>query len=166
MSGAGLPKAGGAAVSLTMHELASHVGRELGVTDWLVCDQSRIQAFADCTEDRQWIHVDVARAREQSPFGGPVAHGMLTLSLLPHWVFALPAVPADAGAVLNYGFDKVRFLAPVAAGSRVRSRIRLASVTAKDGGRILMTQEHTVEIEGAGKPALIAELLLMVLPRS
>lgn len=150
--------------NLTMETFASLTGSELGVTEWLACEQERIGAFADCTEDRQWIHVDVERARREGPFGGPVVHGMLTLSLLPCWTFALPAVPVDAGAVLNYGFDKVRFLAPVPAGSRVRSRVRLLSAVPKDKGRVLVTLEHTVEIENGAKPALIAEMLVMLMP--
>ncbi len=153
-------------VTLRMETLGDEVGQELGVTQWLTVDQERIQSFADCTEDRQWIHVDVERARKESPFGGPVAHGMLTLSLLPYWTFQLPAVPGDAGAILNYGFDKVRFLAPVQAGARARARIKLLSVTPKDKGRVLMALEHTVEIENSAKPAVIAELLLMLVPKT
>lgn len=152
--------------SFLMSDLVSQVGRELGVTAWLDCDQSRIQTFANCTEDQQWIHVDVERAKAESPFGGPIAHGMLTLSLLPVWTFALPAVPADAGAVLNYGFDKVRFLSPVKSGARVRSRIKMLSATPKDKGRYLVALEHTVEIEGETKPALIAEMLVMIVPKA
>ncbi len=106
------------------------------------------------------------RARKESPFGGPVAHGMLTLSLLPPWLFELPAAPGDAGAILNYGFDKVRFLAPVKSGSRVRARIKLLAAVPKDKGRLLLTQEYTVEIENEPKPALIAELLVMLVPKA
>lgn len=150
--------------TLNMANLIERVGSELGTTDWLACEQSRIQAFADATEDRQWIHVDVERATAESPFGGPIAHGMLTLSLLPHWAFELPAVPDDAGAIVNYGFDKVRFLTPVKSGSRLRSHIKLQSAIDKGKGRILYALENTVEIEGESKPALIAELLLMAVP--
>lgn len=149
-----------------MSNLVERVGADLGVTAWIACDQSRIQTFADCTEDQQWIHVDVDRAKAESPFGGPIAHGMLTLSLLPVLTFALPAVPADAGAVLNYGFDKVRFLAPVKSGVQVRSRIKLLSATPKDDGRYLVALEHTVEIEGEPKPALVAEMLVMIVPKA
>ena len=152
--------------ALTMENITAKVGEELGVTEWTTLDQARIQAFADCTGDRQWIHTDVARARKESPFGGPVAHGMLTLSLLPMWLFELPAAPADAGAILNYGFDKVRFLAPVKSGGRVRARIKLLAATPKDKGRVLLTQEYTVEIENEAKPALISELLVMLVPKA
>lgn len=152
--------------SLSMQTLTERVGHEIGTTEWLTVGQDRIQNFAECTEDRQWIHVDVERARKESPFGGPVAHGLLTLSLLPYWTFVMPAVPADAGAILNYGFDKVRFIAPVKSGARVRSRIKLLSVVPKDKGRMLMALEHTVEIENESKPAVIAELLLMLVPKA
>lgn len=149
---------------LTLATLGEHVGSTLGVTDWVSCDQTRIQSFADCTQDQQWIHVDVERAKAESPFGGPVAHGMLTLSMLPYWIFELPAVPADAGVVINYGFDKVRFIAPVPSGRRVRSHIKLSRVDDKGKGRLLASMEHTVEIEGQDKPALIAEFLVMFAP--
>lgn len=152
--------------ALSMQSIGEKVGQELGVTSWETLDQGRIQAFADCTGDQQWIHTDVARARKESPFGGPVAHGMLTLSLLPKWLFELPAAPADAGAILNYGFDKVRFLAPVKSGARVRARIKLLAAMPKEKGRVLLTQEYTVEIENEPKPALIAELLVMLVPKA
>lgn len=152
--------------ALSMANIAENVGQELGVTPWIVLDQARIQAFADCTGDQQWIHTDVERAKKDSPFGGPIAHGLLTLSLLPMWLFELPAAPADAGAVLNYGFEKVRFLAPVKSGSRVRARVKLLAATPKDKGRVLLTQEYAVEIENEPKPALIAELLVMLVPQA
>lgn len=152
--------------TLSMANIAGRVGEELGVTDWTALDQARIQAFADCTGDQQWIHTDVERARKEGPFGGPVAHGLLTLSLLPRWLFALPAAPADAGAILNYGFDKVRFLTPVKSGARVRAKVKLIAATPKDKGRVLLTQEYTVEIENEAKPALIAELLVMLVPKA
>lgn len=152
--------------SLSMANIADRIGQELGVTEWITLDQPRIQAFADCTGDQQWIHTDVERATRESPFGGPVAHGLLTLSLLPRWLFALPAAPADAGAILNYGFDKVRFLTPVKSGGRVRARVKLLAATPKEKGRLLLTEEYTVEIEHESKPALIAELLVMLLPKA
>lgn len=152
--------------SLSMANIADRIGQELGVTEWTTLDQPRIQAFADCTGDQQWIHTDVERATRASPFGGPVAHGLLTLSLLPRWLFSLPAAPADAGAILNYGFDKVRFLTPVKSGGRVRARVKLLAATPKEKGRLLLTEEYTVEIEHESKPALIAELLVMLLPKA
>src|SRR6201998_371113 len=103
------------------------VGRDLGVSDWVIVDQERIDQFAACTGDRQWIHVDVERARRESPFGGPIAHGYLTLSLVAAMVMELGVVPPDAASGLNYGLDKVRFLAPVKPGARVRLRANLAS---------------------------------------
>ena len=151
---------------LSMQTIADKVGQELGTTNWVALDQPTIQAFADCTGDQQWIHTDVPRARKESPFGGPVAHGMLTLSLLPMWLFDLPAAPADAGAILNYGFDKVRFVAPVKSGARVRAKVKLIAATPKEKGRLLLTQEYTVEIENEPKPALIAELLVMLVPKA
>lgn len=152
--------------TLSMSNILDFTGQELGTTEWTALEQSRIQGFADCTDDQQWIHTDVERATNEGPFGGPVAHGMLTLSLLPMWLFALPAAPADAGAVLNYGFDKVRFLAPVKSGARVRAKVKLLAATPKDKGRVLVTQEYTVEIEHESKPALIAELLVMLVPKA
>ncbi|MGH7026868.1 MaoC family dehydratase [Brevundimonas sp.] len=144
-------------------ELQSLVGQEVGVSRWITVDQARIDAFARITEDEQFIHVDPDRARA-TPFGGTIAHGFLTLSLASAMAEAVE--PLD-GVVMgvNYGFDKLRFLAPVPAGSRVRGRFKLLS--AEDKGaqdrvtRWLLKHELTVEIEGADKPALIAEWLSM-----
>ncbi len=99
----------------SMTTAAQFVGRELGASDWVVVDQDRIDAFAECTGDRQWIHIDVARARRESPFGGPIAHGYLTLSLVAATVMEIGIIPPDAATGLNYGLDKVRFIAPVKA---------------------------------------------------
>src|ERR1700739_1800482 len=101
------------------------VGRDLGVSDWVTVDQDRIDQFAVCTGDHQWIHVDVERARRESPFGGTIAHGYLTLSLVAAMVMEIGVIPPDAATGLNYGLDKVRFIAPVKAGSRVRARAQL-----------------------------------------
>jgi acyl dehydratase len=139
------------------------VGRELGATEWVTVDQDRIEQFAACTGDHQWIHVDVERARRESPFGGPVAHGYLSLSLLAAMVMELGVVPPDAASALNYGLDKVRFIAPVKAGARVRLRARLASAEPQNGGRLLLKLQSTLEIEGEAKPALIAEVLCMLI---
>ncbi|MFM0504827.1 MaoC family dehydratase [Paraburkholderia caffeinilytica] len=138
------------------------VGRELGVSDWVVVDQARIDAFAACTGDRQWIHVDVERAKRESPFGGTIAHGYLTLSLLAALAIELGLIPEDASAGLNYGLDKVRFMTPVKAGARVRNRVTLASVERKGGGRIIIKTMNELQIEGEEKPALVAETLAML----
>lgn len=143
--------------------LSDFVGCELGVSDWLVVDQARIDAFAACTGDRQWIHVDVERAKRKSPFGGTIAHGYLTLSLLASLAIEIGIVPRDATAGLNYGLDKVRFMTPVKAGARVRSRVTLVSVEHKGGGRVLIKTSNSLEIEGEDKPALIAETLAMLI---
>ncbi len=105
-----------------MTTLEDFKGREIGVSEWVVVDQKRIDEFADCTGDRQWIHVDVERARRESPYGGTIAHGYLTLSLAASLTIEAGVIPSDAGAALNYGLDKVRFIAPVRAGARVRNR--------------------------------------------
>jgi acyl dehydratase len=146
-----------------MANLSAFVGRELGVSDWTTVDQRRIDAFAACTGDRQWIHVDVERARRESPFGGTIAHGYLTLALVASLAMEVGLVPADATAGLNYGLDKVRFMAPVRAGARVRNRIVLLSAEQKDGGRVLIKTQNTLQVEGEDKPALIAETLAMLI---
>jgi len=138
------------------------VGRELGVSDWVVVDQARIDAFAHCTGDRQWIHVDVERARRESPFGGTIAHGYLTLSLLAALAMEIGLIPEDASAGLNYGLDKVRFMTPVKAGAQVRNRVSLVSVEKKGGGRIIVKTMNELQIEGEEKPALVAETLAML----
>jgi acyl dehydratase len=147
----------------SMASAPAFVGHALGVSDWVTVDQERIDAFAACTGDRQWIHVDVARARRESPFGGPIAHGYLTLSLLAAMVMELGIIPPDAITGLNYGLNKVRFIAPVKAGARVRTRANLVAVEPQHGGRMLLKLNCTLEIEGEAKPALIAELLCLLI---
>jgi acyl dehydratase len=142
--------------------LGDFVGRELGVSDWAVVDQARIDAFARCTGDEQWIHVDVERARRESPYGGTIAHGYLTLSLLAALGIEMGLIPVDATAGLNYGLDKTRFVAPVKAGARVRNRVVLLAAEDKGGGRVLLKTENTLEIDGEEKPALIAEALALL----
>lgn len=144
----------------TPQELQSRLGEEVGVSRWIAVDQTRINAFADATEDWQFIHVDPDKAK-QTPLGGTIAHGFLTLSLAS--AMSYDALKPLDGVVmgLNYGFDKLRFLAPVPAGSKVRGRFKLLSVEDKGGGRWLIKHELTVEIDGADKPALIAEWLGM-----
>ena len=139
------------------------VGRDRGASEWLLVDQDRIDRFAECTGDRQWIHVDVDRARRESPFGGPIAHGYLTLSLVAAMVMELGIIPPDAATGLNYGLDKVRFVAPVKAGVRVRTRASLSAAEPQKGGRMLIKLQCTLEAEGEAKPALIAEVLCMLI---
>jgi len=145
---------------MTTSELQSLVGQQVGISRWFEVSQARIDAFADCTEDRQFIHVD-PEAAQVTPFGGTIAHGFLTLSLAS--AMSYDAVAPLEGAVMgiNYGFDRLRFLAPVRAGSRVRGRFRLLSAEDRGAGRWLLKHEITVEIEGDDKPALIAEWLGM-----
>jgi acyl dehydratase len=152
-------------MSITGYSMATideFVGQELGVSDWVVVDQARIDAFAQCTGDMQWIHLNVERAKRDSPFGGTIAHGYLTLSLLASLAIEVGLVPSDASAALNYGLDKVRFTTPVKAGARVRSRVVLTSVERKEGGRIIVKTGNELQIEGEDKPALIAQTLVML----
>ena len=142
--------------------LDEFVGQELGVSDWVTIDQARIDSFAQCTGDNQWIHVDVERAARESPFGGTIAHGYLTLALLASLAMEVGLIPADASAGLNYGLDKVRFITPVRAGARVRSRIVLLEVDRKNKGRVILKTSNELQIEGADTPALIAETLALL----
>jgi acyl dehydratase len=148
----------------TLSEIPRLDAQELGVSSWVTVDQSRIDQFAECSGDRQWIHVDVERAKRESPYRAPIAHGYLTLSLVAPLQMEIGAVPTDAGAAFNYGLDKVRFLAPVKAGARVRLRVALIDVEKKGGGVVLKTS-NTLEIDGSDKPALIAESLALITPR-
>ena len=150
----------------TMATAPDFAGRELGTSNWAVVDQARIGQFADCTGDHQWIHVDVERATREGPFGGPIAHGYLTLSLVAAMLMEIGIIPPDASTGLNYGLDKVRFLAPVKAGARVRARVALISAQPQDGGRVLLKLDCKLEIEGEAKPAVIAEVLCMLIGRA
>ena len=152
------------AATYSMATLESFAGRQIGVSGWHAVDQQRIDAFAHCTGDRQWIHVDVERAGRESPYGGTIAHGYLTLSLVATLCIEAGAVPSDASAALNYGVDKVRFLTPVKAGARVRNRVTLVSVERKDKARALIAIRNTLEIEDEAKPALVADTLVMLIP--
>jgi acyl dehydratase len=140
---------------------AEFVGQELGISAWETLSQARINQFADCTGDHQWIHVDIERAQRESPLHSTIAHGYLALSLLAQSVFEIVVEPAGVTQALNYGLDKVRFIAPVKAGSRVRNRIKLLAVEPKGEGRYLLTTEVTMEIEGESKPALVAVALAL-----
>jgi acyl dehydratase len=147
----------------TLTEIKSRIGDEVGVSGWIAVDQARIDAFADSTEDRQFIHIDPAAAA-QTPFGGTIAHGFLSLSLLSRMGAEAMLLPEGLKMAVNYGFDRVRFLAPVRAGSRVRGRFTLDSVEEKAAGQWLLRHTVTTEIEGEDKPALTAVwLTLMVL---
>jgi acyl dehydratase len=147
----------------SMANAAQFAGRELGASEWVGLDQDRIEAFAACTGDRQWIHVDVERAKRESPFGGPIAHGYLILSLVAAMIMELGVIPPDAVTGLNYGLDKVRFITPVKVGSRVRARAKMRATEPQGDARLLLRLDCTLEIEGETKPALIAELLCLLI---
>jgi acyl dehydratase len=140
----------------TIEEIRDRVGSEIGVSDWLLVDQQRINAFAEVTEDHQFIHVDPERAAK-TPFRGTVAHGFLTLSLLSRMADGVMLHPASMRMAVNYGFDKVRFMGPVKSGQRVRGRFRMLSAEEKRASQWQITYEVTVEIEDEEKPALIAD---------
>jgi acyl dehydratase len=146
-----------------LSNIDAFVGRELGVSQWTTLDQQRIDEFAHCTGDRQWIHVDVERARRESPLGTTIAHGYLTLAMVAQSTFEVLVEPAGIAQALNYGLDRVRFIAPVRSGARVRNRIKLLAAEVKGEGRFLLTTENTIEIENEPKPALIAQVLVMAM---
>lgn len=144
----------------TLDEVAEWADSEIGTTEWLLVDQERINLFADATGDHQWIHVDEERAKA-GPFGTTIAHGFLTLSLLP--LFNVESFALETpGARLNYGLNKVRFPHPVPVGSRLRSHVSFGEVTDLPTGKQLVIK-HTVEIEGVDKPACVAELVVLLL---
>ena len=148
----------------SLRTVSDFVGKELGVSNWVQVEQPRIDQFAECTGDHQWIHVDPKRASAESPYGGTIAHGFLTLSMVATMAMEVGIMPPDARAGLNYGMDKLRFMAPVKAGARVRCRIELVSAEDKGGGNTLIKTRNTLEIEGQNKPALVAEMLTMLIP--
>ena len=140
-------------------DLADLIGTELGVSRWFEIDQARIDAFAEITEDRQFIHVDPQRAAAETPFGGTIAHGFLTASMLS--AMAIDCVPLAEGVAMaiNYGFDRLRFIAPVRSGARIRGHFRLVEFGERKPGELASRYEVTVEIEGSDKPAIAAEWL-------
>jgi acyl dehydratase len=142
-------------------DLVKYVGEEVGASSWTLLDQARIDEFAHCTGDHQWIHVDAERAAREGPFGGTIAHGFLTLSLIAPTSFEVLFARIRPKSVVNYGLEKVRFMAPVRSGQRVRNRIRIAALEHKGVSRYLITTENTIEIEGEAKPALVAYALGM-----
>ena len=149
------------AKEVSVDELKERTGEEVGVSDWFEIDQKRVNAFADVTEDHQFIHVNRLKAK-LTPFGGTIAHGFLTLSLLTHLTADTALVPTGTKMGVNYGFDKVRFLQPVRVGRRVRARVRLLSVIERNPGQYLTKSEITIEIDGEDKPALVAEWLALL----
>jgi acyl dehydratase len=140
----------------TIEEIRGRVGGEVGVSDWILVDQARIDAFADVTEDPQFIHIDPVAAAK-TPFGGTIAHGFLTLSLLSRMAADAMLRPESIRMGVNYGFEKVRFIAPVRSGKRVRGRFTLAAFEEKRPGQWQFLHQVTVEIEGEDKPALTAD---------
>jgi acyl dehydratase len=143
---------------VSIDEIRSRVGHEIGVSGWLTMDQKRIDEFAESTEDRQFIHVD-PQAAAQTPFGTTIAHGFLSLSMLSRMAAEVMLIPDTTKMAVNYGLDRVRFIAPVKSGKRIRGRFRLDSVEEKAPGQLLFRHTVTVEIEGEEKPALTAEWL-------
>src|SRR5437899_9597346 len=139
----------------TPKDLLQHIGRELGPSDWITVDQAMIDRFAEATGDHQWIHVDVERAEREMPGGKTIAHGYLTLSLVPRLASTLYRVKQRSRG-LNYGSNRIRFTGQVPAGSRIRLRQKIKAVEPVDGGGVRITSENTVEVEGAARPALVA----------
>lgn len=149
----------------TLADMPGLIGQELGVSGWKRVDQAMIDQFAECTGDFQWIHVDRERATREAPTGTTIAHGFLTLSLLPVMSYELDGLPDGIHAAFNYGLDRLRFLAPVRAGARIRLRTTLVGFEEKEPGRYLMRRSNTIEIEGEEKPALVADTLVLLVAR-
>lgn len=137
------------------------VGKQIGISDWLEIDQKRVDAFAEATNDHNPLHVDPDWARQNGPFGGPVAHGFLTLSLLSWFAYQAKLQPAGVEFGVNYGFERVRFMAPVRVGDRIRNRVVLTAADGRGEGRYVLKTQNTVEIEGGSRPALVATWLAM-----
>ncbi len=148
---------------LSLNDLRAAVGTEIGLSEWRTVSQDMINRFADATDDHQFLHVDPERAAAETPFGGTIAHGFLTVSLLS--TLAYEALPMIEGATMgiNYGFDKLRFMSPVKAGARVRARFKLADLEIRPSGRVMNTYEVALEVEGLIKPALVATWLTMAM---
>lgn len=147
----------------SIRALRDFVGHDFGASAPITVDQERINTFADITGDHQWIHVDVTRAKAESPFGGPVAHGFLTLSLLAAAVGSAGVVPADAKGAINYGLDNIRFIAPVLAGKRVTASFKLTEVEDKGPKGQLLRLTAMLNVEGSDKPALVGDVLALVI---
>ena len=147
--------------TMSLDEIRTYTGKEIGVSEWFALDQDKINGFADLTEDHMFLHVN-PEAAKATPFGGTIAHGLLTLSMMP--VMAYQAVPGVEGTKMgvNYGYDKVRFMAPVKSGKRIRGHFIVKSVDDKGDGRFALNHDVNIEIEGEDKPALAAEWITMV----
>jgi acyl dehydratase len=143
---------------LPLDEIKSLIGHEIGTTEWMRIDQERIDKFADCTEDRQWIHTDPERAAK-GPYGTIVAHGFLTISLLPYLTRDLTFAPEGFNLIVNYGMNRVRFIEPVPVNAMIRDVMGLKAVDEKGSGKIVLTMQHTIEIQGVSKPACVLETL-------
>jgi acyl dehydratase len=146
--------------TVAVSELTSFIGKDLGHSEWLLIDQQRVNQFAECTGDHQFIHIDEEKAK-QTPFGGTIAHGFLSLSLIPALSAGISMRPEGLKMAVNYGLDSVRFIQPVRVGSRVRMQLTVVDVTEKNPGQWLVKSRATLEIEGVDKPAYIAETLAL-----
>lgn len=149
-------------LTVSLSELADHVGRSIGPSDWVTVDQQRIDGYADAVDDHNWIHCDIDRAT--SAFGGTIAHGLLTLSMAPPLAQTLIRIE-DAETDLNYGFDKVRFLSVIHAGDRVRLWLKIRDVAPRGEG-VILRMEYRIEVEGRDKPAIVADWLFILFPRA
>jgi acyl dehydratase len=148
-------------IASVLKDMGEFIGKEIFLSDWAQVTQDQINQFADSTKDHQWIHVDEVKAAK-GPFGKTIAHGFLTLSHLPFFGYQVPLKMEGSQMLINYGLDKVRFINPVMSGAKIRDRIVLSALEEKPGNRLLMTQTHTIEIEGQEKPACVAEALTMI----
>ena len=147
---------------LTLKEITAYVGREIGKSEWLRIDQDRVDAFADCTDDRQWIHVDPERALG-GPYGSTVAHGLLLLSLIPYLSRNVSLIPEGMVMTVNYGINRARFIRPVPVGAEIRDTLLLKAVSEKGDGKILLSIQHTIHIRGQAQPACVVEMLRLYL---
>ena len=147
---------------LTIDSTADHVGEEVATSDWITVTQEMVDAFAGATLDPDWMHVDVARSQRESPFGGTIVQGFLMSSLVIHFSHRCGILPVDAAYGLNYGIDRARYLTPVRTGSRVRDRILLSDFRERGANRYLMKTRHTIETEGAEKPAAVVDWLALM----
>ena len=147
---------------LTIDSAADHVGEEVATSDWITVTQEMVDAFAGATLDRDWMHVDVARSQRESPFGDTIVQGFLMSSLVIHFSHRCGILPVDSAYGLNYGIDRARYLTPVRTGSRVRDRILLSDFRERGANRYLMKTRHTIEVEGAEKPAAVVEWLALM----